>query len=138
MIGVVVVGFNNRHDLKGCLDSLLKSGYKKFKAIYVDNGSSDGSADFVEKSYQKVIVIRNSNTGYAGGNNLGIKQALKLKCDYIFLLNPDTLIDQNCLEELAKHADSKTILQPLILIYEKGKKNGFNQHYRQSFKLSWD
>jgi GT2 family glycosyltransferase len=122
MIGVVVVGFNNHGDLKGCLGSLLRSRYKKFKIIYVDNGSTDGSVEFVEKNFQEVIVIKNRNTGYAGGNNLGIKKALKLKCEYVFLLNPDTLIDQDCLGELVKHAKANKILQPLILIHEKGKK----------------
>ncbi|MFH1855244.1 MAG: glycosyltransferase, partial [bacterium] len=77
MISIVIVGYNSRQDLKDCFDSLFTSSYKRFKIIYVDNGSSDGSYQFVKDNYSKVIAIKNKNTGYAGGNNVGIKYALK-------------------------------------------------------------
>jgi len=122
MISIIVVGHNHRKDLKGCFDSLLKSGYKNFKIIFVDNGSSDGSLDFVRKNYPKIIAIKNNNTGYAGGNNVGIRKAIRLKTKYIFILNPDTIIDENCLKQLSSQAKENRILQPLFLIYQKGKK----------------
>jgi GT2 family glycosyltransferase len=66
--------------------------------------------------YPKADVIKNKNTGFAGGNNVGIRRAFELGCDYVFLLNPDTTIHKNCLEKLVAKADQQTILQPLILL----------------------
>lgn len=121
MISVIIVGYNSRKDLKACLDSVYKSTYKQFRIIFVDNDSSDDSVEFVKSKYPKVNVIVNQNTGCAGGNNVGIKQALKLKTDYIFLLNPDATVEKDCLKNLISKADSQTVLQALILLNAKGK-----------------
>jgi len=121
MISIVIVGYNSKADLKDCLPSVFASSYKNFKIIFVDNGSQDKSLEFVKKNFPKVITIRNVNSGYAGGNNIGIKKALELKSDHVFLLNPDTIIDDNCLYELMKKADKNTILQPLVLLNTNGK-----------------
>lgn len=122
MISVVIVGYNSRKDLKDCLDSVYKSTYKQFKIIFVDNDSSDDSVKFVKAKYPKVNVIANQNTGFAGGNNIGTKRALKSKLDYIFLLNPDATIEKDCLKNLIRASDQRTILQPLVLLNIKGKK----------------
>lgn len=123
MISVIIVGYNSIEYLSDCLKSIYQSDYKKFRVIFVDNQSTDGSADYVQKSFPQALVVRNkSNNGYAGGNNIGIKEALKLKSDYVFLLNPDTIVSKSCLTSIAKRIDGKTILQPLILLHENGKK----------------
>jgi len=121
MISIVIVGYNSRKDLKGCLDSVYKSTYKQFRVIFVDNGSSDNSVEFVKATYPEVNVIANKNSGYPDGANIGIRQALKLKSDYIFLLNPDAMVEKNCFKTLIGKADQQTILQPLILLNIKGK-----------------
>lgn len=121
MISIIVVGYNSKKDLKECFDSIYASVYNKYRIIFVDNDSSDGSINFVEKNFPKVITIKNKNTGYAGGNNIGIQKATELQSDYVFLLNPDTTIDQKCLGSLVEKADDKTILQPLILLNLDGK-----------------
>jgi hypothetical protein len=91
--------------------------------IFVDNHSSDNSSEYVKKVFKEVVVIESEkNLGFASGNNLGIKKALELKSDYIFLLNPDTVIDEDCLSSLIKNANDRTILQPLILLFKNGKK----------------
>ena len=116
MISVIIVGHNSRKDLDECFDSILKNTYKNFRIILVDNDSCDDSLEFTKMNYPSVITIKNRNNGYAGGNNLGIRKAIKLKTDYIFLLNPDTIIDKECFSNLVKKANRKTILQPLILL----------------------
>lgn len=123
MIGIVIVGFNSKKYLKSCFESIKKSSYKNFKIIFVDNFSNDDSAVYIKKNYPDIILIKNKhNYGFAKGNNIGIKKVLALKCDYVFVLNPDTILDDDCLTKLAKKANQKSILQPLILIYERGKK----------------
>lgn len=121
MISIIIVGYNSRKDLKTCLDSVYKSSYKQFRIIFVDNGSNDNSVEFVKIKYPKVIVIENQNSGCPGGNNVGIKHALKIKSDYIFMLNPDATIEKDCLKNLIKASDQHTILQSLILLNIKGK-----------------
>lgn len=67
-----------------------------YEIIIVDNGSSDGTPEWVEQHYPQAVVIRNkSNCGFTRGNN----QAMALaKGDFLLLLNPDTLLTDNCFE----------------------------------------
>ena len=123
MISIIIVGYNSLKYLDDCLSSLFESSYKNFEVIFVDNNSKDSSMSFIKKAFSTVEIIESKkNLGFAGGNNLGIKKALKNKSEYIFLLNPDTIIDKDCLEKLINKADDRTILQPLILLHENSKK----------------
>jgi GT2 family glycosyltransferase len=83
------------------MDSLKAQTFQNFETILVDNGSTDGSAEFAQKRYGEFIrVLRNKeNLGFAGGNNVGIQAA---RGEYIVLLNNDTWADPHWLEELVK------------------------------------
>ncbi len=123
MISIIIVGFNSQKYLKECLESVFTSSYKKFRVLFVDNNSDDDSVDYIKKNFPQVVLIESKkNLGFAGGNNLGIKRALKLNSEYILLLNPDTIVDKDCLNLLIKKIDKNTILQPLILLHENGQK----------------
>lgn len=127
MISIIIVGYNSREYLKDCLTSIYKSTYKKFRVIFVDNNSSDESVAYIENSFPKTIIIKSrQNLGFAGGNNLGIKKAIKDKDEFIFLLNPDTVLDRNCIKVLVEQSDVYTILQPLILMHNNKKTNLIN------------
>ena len=116
-IGIVIVGYNSQKYLDDCLASIKKSTYKNYNIIFVDNKSTDNSVEYIKKKHPKTTVIRNSeNFGFAKANNIGIKKAFTLKSDYVFLLNPDTLVDKDCLSRLAEVANKDTILQPLVLL----------------------
>jgi len=119
MVSIIIVGYNSEKYLKECLESVFASSYNKFEVIFVDNNSQDNSKEYIEKNFPRVNLINSKdNLGFAGGNNIGIKKAISDKSDYIFLLNPDTIIDQNCLGKLVEKADGETILQPLILLHD--------------------
>ena len=78
--------------------------YPNFEVIVVDNGSNDGSVEFLKQYYLpfvKVIANR-ENLGFSGGNNVGIHAA---KGKYILLLNNDTEADDRWIEELIKEAE---------------------------------
>jgi GT2 family glycosyltransferase len=123
MISVIIVGYNSKEYLDECLSSLFHSTYRNFRLIFVDNNSSDNTAEFIKDKFPNAILLESDkNLGFAGGNNLGIKKAMEFESDYIFLLNPDTIIDKECLALLIKKADQQTILQPLILLHENGQK----------------
>lgn len=123
MISIIIVGYNSKKYLQECFESIFLSTYKKFNVIFVDNCSTDGSAKFVEENFPEVqTIISKINTGFAGGNNIAIKRAVELRSEYVFLLNPDTVIDEKCLEILMEHADQDTILQSLLLLHRDGQK----------------
>ncbi|MBW1975372.1 MAG: glycosyltransferase family 2 protein [Deltaproteobacteria bacterium] len=97
-VSVIVVNYNGKHHLQGCLDSLRSQSFRDFEIILVDNGSEDGSVDFVLEHYPEVILVENKeNRGFCGGNNDGIAVS---KGKYLFLLNNDTVLDKECLNAL--------------------------------------
>ena len=100
MVSVVIPNWNGRHFLEECLESLKNQTFKNFETILVDNGSADGSVEFVEQRYPFIRIIRNErNLGFTGGNNEGIRLA---RGKYIVLLNNDTTAEPAWLEELTK------------------------------------
>ena len=105
LLSVIIPNWNGKKFLAECIDSLKGQTFHDFETILVDNGSTDGSADFAEERYGKFIrILRNKeNLGFAGGNNLGIQKA---RGRYIVLLNNDTWADPHWLEELVKATQS--------------------------------
>lgn len=100
---IIIVSYNSKRWIQKCLDTLLETSYDNFQIIVIDNNSSDGSAEFIEKVYNdKVILIKSKkNLGWCGANNLGIKLAIDKKADYIMLLNIDIkIIDKQWLDIL--------------------------------------
>lgn len=95
---IIIVNWNGRELTEQCIKGL--SLHEPNASIYlVDNGSTDGSADYLEKLFPLVALIRSyTNLGFGGGNNLGIERALKDGYDAVFLLNNDTIIDEPFLE----------------------------------------
>jgi len=98
MISVVVLCWNGREHLDTCLSSLQGQTYRDFEVLVVDNGSVDGSPEFVSSAFPKVrLICLPSNRGFSAGNNVGIRAA---QGEYIALLNQDTEVDPRWLEEL--------------------------------------
>ena len=105
LVSVIVLNYNGKHYLDECLSSLIKQTYHNFEVIFIDNGSTDNSIDFIEKNYSNFVkLVKNPiNYGFAKGNNIGI-QASRGK--YIVTLNNDTKVEECWLEELVKSANS--------------------------------
>jgi GT2 family glycosyltransferase len=102
-VSIIIVNHNRKHLLKTCLESVLGQTYKNIEVILVDNGSQDGSVDFVEDYYPSVRLIKNNgNQGYAMGNNLGIEHS---RGKYIATLNNDTKVESDWLENLVAVAE---------------------------------
>lgn len=104
LVSVIIVNWNGRHLLAECLDSLLAQEVRELEIILVDNGSRDGSADFVQEGYPSVTVVRlPDNRGFAGGNNAGIARS---SGEYIAFLNNDTKADPGWLKNLLGAAEA--------------------------------
>lgn len=103
LLSVIIVNWNGKNWLRECLNSLSYQFFKDFEIIIVDNGSTDGSIEFISSQYPECRLISNNfNKGFGRGNNQGIKIA---KGKYIVLLNNDAQADPNWLSELIRVAE---------------------------------
>ncbi len=106
---VIVVNWNGRHFLDDCLTALEKQTYPNFEVTLVDNGSTDGSVEFVRERFPRVRLIGLAeNVGFAKANNLAIARALNDGAQYVALLNNDTKADERWLEHLVRAMASKS------------------------------
>lgn len=105
LVSVVIPNWNGKKYLGPCLDSLKRraGGDWKVETIVVDNGSIDGSVEFLRKNYPQVKMFTfPENRGFSAAVNLGIKKAAGR---YVALLNNDTEVDKNWLRHLAEEAE---------------------------------
>ena len=99
----VVVTYNRKELLKECIDSLLKQEGAACDIIVVDNASSDGTAELVRDEYNipKVIYTNTgANLGGAGGFQYGVKKAVLLGYEYVWIMDDDTLPQSTALDKL--------------------------------------
>jgi GT2 family glycosyltransferase len=104
-VSIIILNWNRRDDTLECLRSVQRIDYPDFETIVVDNGSSDGSVAAMRTAFPQVRVLETKeNLGYAGGNNVGIRDALERGTDYILLLNNDTIVDPALLRQFVDAA----------------------------------
>lgn len=92
-VSVVVLNYNGKRFLKDCLSSVESQDYPRrlVETLVVDNGSSDGSVEFVRNRFGWVKVVENGrNLGFSEGNNIGFKES---SGEYVLLLNNDATIE---------------------------------------------
>jgi len=100
LVSVVIPNWNGKKFLTGCLDSLAKQSYKPIEIIVVDNGSTDGSVEFIQQNFKDVILVRfETNTGFSKAVNQGVISATG---EFVVLMNNDTTADVNWISELVK------------------------------------
>lgn len=109
-VSIIILSWNGKDNTLDCLKSVNQLSVAGFQlsVCVVDNGSSDGSADAFKKvkSARNLRIIENKkNLGYTGGNNVGIKQALKDGTDFIVILNNDTILGKNSISGMLKTFD---------------------------------
>jgi N-acetylglucosaminyl-diphospho-decaprenol L-rhamnosyltransferase len=103
-LSIVIICWNDLKVIANCLKSIFdETNHFDFEVIVSDNGSTDGSVDFIRERFPEArIVENNANLGFAEGNNAGIRIA---QGEYILILNPDTVILNRALEKLVAFAD---------------------------------
>jgi len=116
MTGIVILNYNDSKTTSEMLDKI-----KSFKVldhiVVVDNNSSDDSLKVLEKykSNKIDIVANKENKGYAFGNNVGIRYLReKYKCDYVFISNPDIIVDESTIEVLVDDFKKVDVVAPTI------------------------
>lgn len=107
LVYVVILNWNNAADTLECLASLQSADYRPYETIVVDNGSTDGSVKKIKSAFPDIHQIElESNLGYAAGNNAGIQYALDSGADYVLVLNNDTIVETNMIQELVAFAET--------------------------------
>jgi len=115
LVSIIILNYNAGQILLDCFESVIKTNYDNFEIIIVDNASEDKSYRKCKEKFERTRIIENEkNLGYCEGNNIGIREA---KGDYIVILNPDTIVESNCIEELisAYSKFGEGLYQPKIL-----------------------
>jgi GT2 family glycosyltransferase len=100
-LSIVIVSWNAKQMVLDCLESVIRSMPIGTEIILVDNASSDGTPQEVEKHFPLVRLIKNeSNLGFAKGNNIGISAA---NGEYLALINSDVIVPPECLDKLVAY-----------------------------------
>lgn len=114
-LSIVIPTWNGMPLLRRCLDSLRRQTWREFEVVVSDDGSIDGTAAQLADDYPEVLVARSArNSGFAVAVNRGITRA---RGEWIFLLNNDVILADDCLEHLMAQAESGecAMLTPLVL-----------------------
>lgn len=122
-VSIIILTWNGKQYLKDCLDSLASQLVHDFETILVDNGSNDGTAEFVGEKYPWVkLVVLSENTGFAEGNNRGFVVTVG---EFIVTLNNDTKLEPGFLAALMAAAEADPaigmVAAKMLNFYEKGK-----------------
>jgi GT2 family glycosyltransferase len=106
-VTIVILNWNGLNDTVECLESLRQVDYPNYEIIVVDNGSAGNDVKIIEEKYSSYtrIIANDRNLGFAAGNNVGIRQALKTEADYVLVLNNDTVVDPIFLSEMVAAAE---------------------------------
>jgi GT2 family glycosyltransferase len=100
-VAVLILTYNGLRWIPRCLSSVAKTSYANFDTFVVDNGSRDGSAEYVSEHFPSVKLVRlKDNLGFARAYNQAIRQ---VEAEYVVLLNQDTeVLARNWLKDLVK------------------------------------
>jgi len=103
-LSIVILCWNDLKVIADCLTSIYAGTHSiDFEVIVSDNGSTDGSIQFIRENFPQVRLIENGrNLRFAKGNNVGIRAS---EGEYVLILNPDTIIHDGTLDKMVEFAD---------------------------------
>ena len=136
-VGVVIVSYNQKNFLELCFKTLSEQSFTNFCIYFVDNCSHDGSVEYAKKlcsdlKLETRFFEQNENTGYTGGNNYGVREAVRDGCKYCLILNSDTEPDRECIGSLIKCIESEPGIGatgPILLLGNKGARDTTIQEF---------
>lgn len=98
LVSVIIVNYNGRKLLTSCLESIYAQSFQDIEVIVVDNGSQDGSVEYIRENFPDTLSVSlTNNIGFPGANNEGLRHAAG---DYILLLNNDVEMSKDCITNL--------------------------------------
>lgn len=105
---VLILSYNGKALLNDSVSSYLQNDYPNFEVVVIDNGSTDGTQEYIQQNYPDATVIRTEqNLGYSGAFNFGFNYAFDQKhADYVLVSNNDVKADRRVVSELVNVAES--------------------------------
>jgi GT2 family glycosyltransferase/uncharacterized protein (DUF433 family) len=136
LVSAIIITYNSLKWLGEIIPSIYNQTYSPVEIVLVENGSNDGSIEWVEENYPEIKIIRLKNTtSFAAANNIGISSA---KGDYIFLVNPDVKVESDAISEMVKlekkHGDNAIVAAKLKFWWAPPFINGIGNRVGQ---FSW-
>ena len=127
-VGIVILNFNGYRETIRLVRNLHMQAYRNFFVVVVDNASPNDSVkhlkQFVRGKRNVHLLLETTNTGYAGGNNVGIQTALKKGAEYVCILNPDVIVAPDFLETIIYSASRSEVIPELQSVVAHGNKLG--------------
>lgn len=131
-VSVIIPHWNGKEHLETCLEAMRRQTFRQFEVILVDNGSTDGSQEFVRNQYGEVRLLElGRNLGFTGACNAGYRVA---RGAFIVLLNNDTEADAAWLEALVdafhRYPQAGSIASKLLLFDQRDHFHAAGDFYR--------
>ncbi len=119
-VGIVISNYNGWQDTVQCLESLQKQTYRNFEIILLDDASTNDSVQQLQKHLTEntVFMPQEANSGFAAVNNVGMRRALADGCDWVLLLNNDTVVAPDFLETLLRETPAGAVSCPKMLFLD--------------------
>lgn len=119
-VGIVISNYNGWQDTVQCLESLQKQTYRDFEIILLDDASTNDSVQQLQKHLTEntVFLPQEANSGFAAVNNVGMRRALADGCDWVLLLNNDTVAAPDFLETLLRETPAGAVSCPKMLFLD--------------------
>lgn len=119
-VGIVISNYNGWQDTVQCLESLQKQTYRDFEIILLDDASTNDSVQQLQKHLTEntVFLPQEANVGFAAANNVGMRRALADGCDWVLLLNNDTVAAPDFLENLLRETPAGAVSCPKMLFLD--------------------
>ena len=103
-VSVIILNYNGKSLLAECLDAVQKQSVLADEIVVLDNASTDGSVDFMEKNYKDVVIVKNkTNDGTSQGSNVAASHA---KGDYFIFMSNDIVMDKDCIKYLLETVEN--------------------------------
>jgi GT2 family glycosyltransferase len=120
---VIILNWNSGEMTAECIRSLLKMRAEDYEIIVVDNGSKDGSVEYLREQFPQITILpQDHNLGFAAGCNVGMKLALERGMKYVLPLNNDTVVDPGFLtglECVAQENPRAAMITPKIYFWDQ-------------------
>lgn len=132
-IFVIIVTYNGMKWIEKSLSCLRVLTYP-VTTVVIDNGSTDGTREFISSRFPEVVWLpQKKNIGFGQGNNVGMRYALEHHADYVLLLNQDAYLQPTAIEEMLRVADGVNMITPVHLC---GDGSRIDTMFRESLKRS--
>lgn len=100
LVSIIIANWNGASHLEDCLASIEAQTYRSIETVLIDNASVDSSVELVRAQFPRVRIVQNEiNRGFCASNNQGAREA---SGELLFLLNNDTVIAPDCVEQMVK------------------------------------